>query len=55
LTAESDRDLYRRTEAANAREAEIMKNVEGWKAGESVYNNTKYYTAPKYVIVPEEN
>ncbi|KAI8888903.1 GRIM-19 [Backusella circina FSU 941] len=55
LTAESDRDLYRRTEAANAREAETMKNVEGWKAGESVYNNTKYYNAPKYVIVPEEN
>ena len=54
LTAESDRDLYRRTEAAKAREAEIMQNVEGWKAGESVYNNTKYYTAPSYVIVPEQ-
>lgn len=55
LTAESDRDLYRRTEAANAREQEIMKDVEGWKAGESVYNNTKYYNAPKYVVVPEDN
>lgn len=53
LTAEADRDTYRRTEAAKAREEEIMKDVEGWKAGESVYNNTKYYTAPKFVIVPE--
>ncbi|KAI8384635.1 GRIM-19 [Radiomyces spectabilis] len=55
LTAESDRDLYRRTQAALARESEIMKDVKGWKAGESVYNNTKYYTPPSYVIVPEEN
>lgn len=55
LTAEADRDAYRRSEAAKAREAEIMKNVEGWKAGESVYNNTKYYTPPNFVIVPEEN
>lgn len=55
LTAEADRDAYRRSEAAKAREAEIMKNVEGWKAGESVYNSTKYYTPPSFVIVPEEN
>ncbi|KAG2232455.1 GRIM-19 [Thamnidium elegans] len=55
LTAEADRDTYRRAEAAKAREQEIMKDVEGWKAGESVYNNTKYYTEPKFVIVPEEN
>lgn len=55
LTAEADRDIYRRTEAAKAREEEIMKNVEGWKAGESVYNNTKYYNAPNFVVVPEEN
>ncbi|ORX55640.1 GRIM-19 protein [Hesseltinella vesiculosa] len=54
LTAESDRDMYRRTQAAEAREAEIMKDVKGWKAGESVYNNTKIYTAPSYVIVPEQ-
>ncbi|CAO3590533.1 unnamed protein product [Absidia cylindrospora] len=54
LTAEADRDLYRRTEAAKAREFEIMKDVPGWKAGESVYNNTKYYNAPSYVIVPEQ-
>ncbi|SAM04732.1 hypothetical protein [Absidia glauca] len=54
LTAEADRDLYRRTEAAKAREAEIMKDVDGWKVGESVYNNTKYFNAPSYVIVPEQ-
>ncbi|KAG0163426.1 hypothetical protein DFQ28_000383 [Apophysomyces sp. BC1034] len=55
LTAESDRDMHRRVLAANAREAEIMKDVEGWKAGESVYNNTKFYTPPSFVIVPEKN
>ncbi|KAI9025031.1 GRIM-19 [Phycomyces nitens] len=55
LTAEADRDTYRRTQAANAREAEIMKDVKGWKAGESVYNNTKYYIPPNFVVVPEDN
>ncbi|KAI8640232.1 GRIM-19 [Parasitella parasitica] len=55
LTAEADRDTYRRTEAAKAREEEIMKDVKDWKAGESVYNNTKYYNTPQFVIVPEEN
>ncbi|KAI7870955.1 GRIM-19 [Spinellus fusiger] len=55
LTAESDRDMYRRTQAAIQREAEIMKDVEGWKAGESVYNNTKYFVPPNYIIVPEDN
>jgi NADH dehydrogenase (ubiquinone) 1 alpha subcomplex subunit 13 len=55
LTAEADRDTYRRTEAAKAREEETMKDVKNWKVGESVYNNTKYYNTPKFVIVPEEN
>lgn len=55
LTAESDRDMFRRTVAAKDREAEIMKDVKDWKAGESVYNNTKYFTPPSYVIVPEDN
>ncbi|CAO3611849.1 unnamed protein product [Cunninghamella echinulata] len=55
LTAEANRDLYRRTEAAKARESEIMKNVEGWKVGESVYNSSKYYVPPSYVNVPEQN
>lgn len=55
LTAESDRDMYRRTIAAKNRESEIMKDVKDWKAGESVYNNTKYFTPPNYVAVPEDN
>ncbi|OZJ04315.1 hypothetical protein BZG36_03172 [Bifiguratus adelaidae] len=54
LTAESDRDAYRRTQAALKRESEIMKDVPGWKAGESVYNNKKFYVPPAYVLVPEE-
>ena len=55
LTAESDRDMYRRTIASKNRESEIMKDVKDWKAGESVYNNTKYFTPPNYVAVPEDN
>lgn len=54
LTAESDRDAYRRQQAALNREAEIMKDVKDWKVGESVYNNTKYYTRPSVVVVPED-
>ncbi|KZT35578.1 hypothetical protein SISSUDRAFT_1064377 [Sistotremastrum suecicum HHB10207 ss-3] len=42
LLAESDRDTYRRQQAALARETEIMKNVEGWEPGKSVYNNPKH-------------
>ncbi|KAI9468915.1 MAG: GRIM-19 [Benjaminiella poitrasii] len=54
LTAESDRDMYRRLEAAKGREAEVMKDVKDWNAGESVYHNTKYFTPPRFVVVPEE-
>jgi len=32
LLAESDRDVYRREQAALAREKEIMKDVPGWEA-----------------------
>ncbi|KAF9434387.1 hypothetical protein BGZ76_008102 [Entomortierella beljakovae] len=49
LQAEADRDTYRREAAANEREAEIMKDVKGWKAGESVYNSKRY--APKSIVV----
>ncbi|KAF8969415.1 GRIM-19 [Flammula alnicola] len=49
LMAEGDRDAYRRQEAMNAREREIMKDVPGWEAGKSVYNNPKYHT-PDIVI-----
>lgn len=31
LLAESDRDVYRREQAALAREKEIMKDVPGWE------------------------
>lgn len=31
LLAEDDRDVYRRQQAALAREKEIMKDVEGWE------------------------
>jgi len=31
LLAEGDRDAYRRQQAANAREREIMKDVKGWE------------------------
>jgi len=31
LLAEGDRDEYRRQQAANAREREIMKDVKGWE------------------------
>ncbi|KAI9023369.1 GRIM-19, partial [Hyaloraphidium curvatum] len=33
LQAESDRDAVRREEAMRAREAEVMKSVEGWVPG----------------------
>ncbi|KAF9925014.1 hypothetical protein FBU30_005148 [Linnemannia zychae] len=51
LQAEADRDTYRRETAAVEREAEIMKDVKGWKAGESVYNS-KRYTPQSLVVVP---
>ncbi|CAG8488100.1 14343_t:CDS:1, partial [Racocetra fulgida] len=54
LTAELDRDTYRRNRAALVREAEIMKDVPGWKVGESVYN-TKRYVGPTQIVVPEPN
>ncbi|CAG8497611.1 10688_t:CDS:2 [Scutellospora calospora] len=54
LTAELDRDTYRRNQAALEREAEIMKDVPGWKVGESVYN-TKRYVGPTQIVVPEQS
>jgi len=50
LLAEGDRDAYRRSQAALAREKEIMKDVEGWEAGKSVYN-TKRYTPSTIVVL----
>lgn len=51
LQAEADRDTYRREVASKEREAEIMKDVKGWKAGESVYNS-KRYNPQTFVVVP---
>ncbi|KAF8663507.1 hypothetical protein AX16_001073 [Volvariella volvacea WC 439] len=45
LMAESDRDMYRREQAAIAREREIMKDVKGWEPGKRVYNGTRYQSA----------
>ncbi|KAF4619998.1 hypothetical protein D9613_005282 [Agrocybe pediades] len=42
LTAEGDREEYRRQQGAIAEEREIMKDVPGWEAGKSVYSNPKY-------------
>ncbi|KAJ3975247.1 GRIM-19 [Lentinula raphanica] len=50
LMAEGDRDAYRRQQAALAREKEIMKDVPGWEAGKSIYNNPKY-ASPQFVVL----
>ncbi|OLY82186.1 NADH dehydrogenase [ubiquinone] 1 alpha subcomplex subunit 13 [Smittium mucronatum] len=52
LTAETDRDEYRRYLAATEREKDIMKNVSGWPAGKSVYNTDRYIT-PTIPNIPE--
>jgi hypothetical protein len=65
-----DRDTVRRLDASLKRETEIMKNVEGWKAGdlkapikgigqdpeahEPVYY-TKKYIRPSLVVLPKES
>ncbi|KAI0650523.1 GRIM-19 [Trametes meyenii] len=51
LLAEGDRDAYRRQQAALAREKEIMKDVPGWEAGKSVYNNPSYRPAETIVVI----
>ena len=42
LQAEEDRRYVSAKKVAVEREAEIMKDVPGWKAGESVYNNGRW-------------
>ncbi|KAH8830334.1 GRIM-19 [Flagelloscypha sp. PMI_526] len=49
IMAEGDRDIYRRQQASLEREKEIMKDVPGWKPGESVYNDPRYHT-PEYAL-----
>ncbi|KAI5789865.1 GRIM-19 [Pyronema domesticum] len=53
LQAEADRDDVRRYFAAQAREKELMKDVEGWKGG-SVYNSDRF-VRPTYTITPPDN
>lgn len=38
--AEGDRDVYRRAHAAQTREKEIMKDVDGWEAGRIARRHT---------------
>ncbi|KAI0638396.1 GRIM-19 [Trametes polyzona] len=51
LLAEGDRDAYRRQQAALAREREIMKDVPGWEAGKSVYNNPNHRSSETIVVI----
>jgi len=51
LLAEGDRDEYRRQVAATEREKEIMKDVKGWEAGKSVYNNPAYRSRESIVVL----
>ena len=42
LQAEEDRRYVEAKKAALTREAEIMKDVPGWKVGENVYNGDRW-------------
>jgi NADH dehydrogenase (ubiquinone) 1 alpha subcomplex subunit 13 len=42
LQAEEDRWYFEREKEIMQREAEIMKNVPGWKVGESVYYTSRW-------------
>ena len=42
LEAEADRDLYRRTQSLIQKEQEIMSEVPGFDATESVYNDGRF-------------
>lgn len=42
LQAEEDRRYVEAKKAALSREAEIMKDVPGWKVGENVYNGDRW-------------
>ncbi|KAI9140877.1 GRIM-19, partial [Paraphysoderma sedebokerense] len=49
LQAESDREEVRRILHQEQTEAEVMKDVKGWKVGESVYH-TKRYVPPTVMV-----
>ncbi|KAK4052175.1 hypothetical protein OIV83_002470 [Microbotryomycetes sp. JL201] len=50
LLAENDRDVYRREQAALAREKEIMKDVPDWEVGKKPYNTSRY-TSSNIVVI----
>ncbi|KJE91683.1 NADH-ubiquinone oxidoreductase subunit [Capsaspora owczarzaki ATCC 30864] len=50
LQAEEDRRFVLAKRAAEAKEAELMKNVRGWKMHEKIYNTDKFVTP---VPIPE--
>ena len=52
LLAEADRDAYRRSRAALAREEWAMEGVDGWKVGAPVYEKegTKRHVPPATYI-----
>ncbi|VVT49527.1 uncharacterized protein SAPINGB_P002313 [Magnusiomyces paraingens] len=52
LQAETDRDAVRRHYAQIAREAEITKNVTGFDAEKSVYNDGKF-RKPSVIALPK--
>ncbi|KAK8849752.1 hypothetical protein IAR55_005087 [Kwoniella newhampshirensis] len=49
ILAEQDRDAYRRSQAALAREKEIMSDYPGWEVGKSSYNSSRY--TPSTIVV----
>ncbi|GAA5831044.1 hypothetical protein JCM11251_005123 [Rhodosporidiobolus azoricus] len=49
LMAEADRDVFRREQAALAREKEIMKDVKGWEVGAKAYHSKRY--TPSSIVV----
>ena len=47
VQAEMDREWMKWRQGQLAKEAEIMKDVEGWQVGESVYHNDRW-APPRY-------
>ena len=53
LQAEEDRWYMEREKDILAKEAEIMKNVPGWKVGESVFHSDRW--VPRHVAPLDKN
>jgi NADH dehydrogenase (ubiquinone) 1 alpha subcomplex subunit 13 len=52
LQAEQDRRILRALKANVEAEAEIMKNVPGWQAGDSVYNTDRWVPPVPQQLAP---